>query len=105
MRPAANERELSAVAIQIIGSHRSLTAAEREIAPNETPAKADELNTLKDAIRAGHDPLGVEFQRLRSPQMRRVRGAVYTPPAIVEAMIDWAATEAGDADSIARSAC
>jgi hypothetical protein len=80
MIAAANERELSAVALQIIGSRRFLTVAERKIAPNETPASADELAALKDAIRAGLDLLGAEFQRLRSPEMRRARGAIYTPP-------------------------
>jgi predicted RNA methylase len=97
MIAAANEHELSAVALQIIGSRRSLTVAERKIATKETPASADELGALKDAIRAGVDLLGAEFQRLRSPEKRRARGAVYTPPAIVEAMIDWAKAEDGDA--------
>ena len=97
MRPAANERELACLAVQLIGSRHGLTAAEKRMAPHETAAGAGDLDALKQAIRAGHDPLGSEFQRLRRPEIRRTRGAVYTPATIIEAMIDWAAAEAGDA--------
>jgi hypothetical protein len=97
MRPAADERALASIAIQIIGGRRALTAAEKKLAPKETPASDAELAALKAAIRAGRDPLGVEFQRLRSPETRRAHGAVYTPPAIVEAMVDWAKAETGGA--------
>lgn len=51
------------------------------------------LSELREAIAEGHDPLGTAFTRLRSPEERRPLGATYTPPAIVEAMIDWAASE------------
>lgn len=37
-------------------------------------------------IRAGADPLGDAFCRIRSPAERRPAGAVYTPPRIVRAM-------------------
>ncbi len=45
---------------------------------------------LRAAIRAGGDPLGVAFARIRTARARRALGATYTPPAIVSAMLDWA---------------
>jgi adenine-specific DNA-methyltransferase len=39
---------------------------------------------------AGEDPLGELFCRLRPAEERRSRGATYTPPGIVRAMVDWA---------------
>ena len=55
------------------------------------------LSETVGAIREGRDPLGAEFLRLRSAATRRALGAVYTPPPIVEAMVDWAAAEPGPA--------
>ena len=56
---------------------------------------AREIDTLRDAIQGGDDPLGAAFLRLRSAETRRSLGAVYTPPQIVEAMTEWAAAESG----------
>ena len=44
---------------------------------------------LTASIRLGDDPLGEAFARLRSPRQRRSLGAVYTPSAIVDAMVNW----------------
>ncbi len=46
--------------------------------------------TLGDAMLGGEDPLGDAFCRLRRPELRRKAGAVYTPSALVEAMVEWA---------------
>ncbi len=43
------------------------------------------------AVRDGRDPLGEAFCRLRPADVRRGAGATYTPPVIVDAMLDWAA--------------
>lgn len=87
----ANERELLAVADQLISQcEGSIYCTEKKSA-----ATAAELNELRDAIRAGHDPLGAHFIRLRPRAVRRVHGAVYTPPPIIEAMIEWAICESG----------
>ena len=51
MTPAANERELACIAIQIIGGRHGLTAAEKRIAPSETAASVDDLDALE-----GSDP-------------------------------------------------
>ena len=81
IRPA-DERELAALAAQLTGQRTGL-------------ATTNELDELREAIRAGHDPLGVDFIRLRPPAVRRVLGAIYTPAVIVETMIEWAAAEPG----------
>jgi adenine-specific DNA-methyltransferase len=52
------------------------------------------LRAVRSLIDEGADPLGEAFCRLRSPERRRPDGATYTPPAIVESMIAWAADEA-----------
>ncbi|MEQ8787529.1 MAG: N-6 DNA methylase [Pirellulaceae bacterium] len=48
---------------------------------------------MRRAIRAGDDPLGEAFCRLRTPAERREQGATYTPAAIVRAMVDWASED------------
>ncbi len=90
---SANERELVGIASQLIDQPKGNS---RQRSP-KGPATAAELNELREAIRAGYDPLGADFIRLRSPDVRRAVGAVYTPQAIVEAMIEWAVKEPGEA--------
>lgn len=48
------------------------------------------VKALRDAVRAGNDPLGVAFTTLRSAAVRRELGATYTPSGIVRAMMAWA---------------
>ena len=91
-----NERELAALAFQFLGDSRVLTAPESALETSRVEVTKREVEALRTAIREGQDPLGVEFLRLRSPEERRTRGAVYTPPAIVDAMVDWALRERGD---------
>ena len=58
----------------------------------------DEVSDIPDGlvaaargrIQAGGDPLGEAFCNLRSAARRRELGAVYTPSAIVSAMLSWA---------------
>jgi adenine-specific DNA-methyltransferase len=47
------------------------------------------VRRLRDAIRAGEDPLGDALSAARSAEERREIGAIYTPPALVEAMTEW----------------
>ncbi len=53
------------------------------------PPERSPVEALRDQIRAGGDPLGDAFCRIRTPQERRDQGATYTPPAIVEHMLEW----------------
>jgi adenine-specific DNA-methyltransferase len=70
----------------------SLSAAEKELAdaaaalPQVTWAEAD---TMLAAIRAGEDPLGDAFCKLRDAAARRATGAVYTPGQLVNPMVSW----------------
>ena len=48
------------------------------------------LARIRKSIASGGDPLGEAFCRLRSAETRRRHGAVYTPPAVVDAVVEWA---------------
>jgi hypothetical protein len=74
------EADLAAVASALAGAGGGSTS--RSIA------------RLREEIRAGGDPLGEAFCALRSPAVRRDAGATYTPPPIVRAMGEWAASVA-----------
>lgn len=50
-------------------------------------SKLDQIRTL---IKDGNDPLGEVFSLLRTSEIRREKGATYTPMPIVRAMVDWA---------------
>lgn len=84
-----NERELALVAYAIIGD-RSITAAERQLIGGRSFQDRDLVQACRELIAAGDDPLGEAFLSIRSPETRRKLGAIYTPDAIVEAMIGWA---------------
>ncbi len=58
-----------------------------------TPRLTVPVDELRDWIASGADPLGDAFCRLRSGDERRGLGQTYTPPAIVESMLAWAANE------------
>jgi hypothetical protein len=66
------------------------SAEEAALVAGLAPPPASQVTALRRAIRAGEDPLGHSFSRLRSPAERRGSGATYTPLAIVGAMVDWA---------------
>ena len=76
------ERELGAVAAELASKRGPLAAR---------PPKRGLVEALRDQIRAGDDPLGEAFCRIRTPQQRRNQGATYTPPAIVDNMLEWTA--------------
>lgn len=48
-----------------------------------------ELSDVAASIRAGHDPLGARFCSIRMSSERRETGVFYTPPEIVEPMVEW----------------
>ncbi len=84
------EHELAAVAGALIGDYVWVSAPGRQRVPRTRTISARELSAIREAIRAGEDPLGEAFCRIRSPQERRSRGATYTPKLIVDAMVGWA---------------
>lgn len=90
MTNITSERELAHIASSLIGDSR-LTAAERKLVGKRPKVDAAIVASCRDLIGAGHDPLGEALIALRSPENRRDVGAVYTPEAIVDAMVGWAA--------------
>ena len=50
-----------------------------------------DVDAARDEIRCGGDPLGAAFCALRDPARRRPLGQTFTPAAVIESMISWAA--------------
>lgn len=48
------------------------------------------IRSAEHMIRDGYDPLGDAFCRIRSDEVRRSEGAIYTPQVIIDAMLEWA---------------
>ena len=90
----ASERELAALAAALAGPDARLTSTERALVPARLSLSENDLKPVRLAIARGDDPLGRVFCRLRSPELRRGQGAVYTPGPIIDAMVRWAAGEA-----------
>ncbi len=90
----ADETRLIEVAAGLIGARPRLSKAERSVLSSKA-ACSDEalLEDFREQIRAGLDPLGDTFCRVRSPATRRTSGATYTPTDIVSSMIRWAISE------------
>lgn len=84
-----SERDLvgAALALGAADFGGPLSRGETRLIKTAEPTAVD---GLRDAIRAGADPLGDAFTAIRSPLTRRSVGAFYTPPAIVEPMVRWA---------------
>jgi SAM-dependent methyltransferase len=90
-----DERALVGVASQLgAASVAGWSPAEGDLASRAAghrPGQARVLTGIRDRIRAGQDPLGEAFCALRDPAGRRVLGQTFTPPPVIESMIDWAA--------------
>ncbi len=83
--------ELVSVALQLGADQVTGWSRREKERAQATPTHRVNLDELKDLIRAGQDPLGEAFCRIRSPEMRRPLGQTYTPEAIVNSMVEWAA--------------
>lgn len=68
------------------------TDAEEQLARGARDVLPIFVALAQDAIDRGEDVLGDDFCRLFSTEERRPRGATYTPPLIIDAMLTWAAT-------------
>jgi len=87
------ERRLVSLAAALIGDAAGLSRAEIKLVERAPPIDPYLVAHTCARIRAGQDPLGIEFCSLRSARQRRQRGATYTPAAIVDAMVAWAHAE------------
>ena len=92
--PIVCEKDLVAIAVAL-GARQvpTLSRAEQALTRDLSEVPAAHVDPLRHRIRAGDDPLGEIFCRLRSAEARRPQGATYTPPAIVDAMVSWAQNE------------
>jgi adenine-specific DNA-methyltransferase len=54
-----------------------------------------DIDAVGDEIRRGGDPLGAAFCALRDPARRRPLGQTFTPAAVIESMVSWAAGTGG----------
>lgn len=86
-------RKLLGAAVALgAGEIAGLSALEVELLRTKEPIppKRSQLRSLRRSLKEGEDPLGEEFCRLYRPAERRAKGAVYTPPPIIDAMVGWA---------------
>jgi len=87
------ERHLAAIALALgAQSVRGWSAAEEALTRDLPTIPRDTLRAIRRRIGAGKDPLGAAFCHIRGPEIRRSRGATYTPKPIVRAMLRWAAS-------------
>lgn len=89
------ERDLVGLAAALIGT-AALTPAERKLCRTAVRVDSQIVESTRQLIAAGDDPLGDLFGQIRAAEARRSAGATYTPGAIVNAMIEWAANEAAE---------
>ncbi len=88
------ERELAGTALAL-GAREvgKLSSAEQALAQWALDVLPSLPRHFAVQIAEGRDPLGERFCRIRSAAERRGAGAVYTPPALVDAMVAWAARQ------------
>lgn len=88
-----DESGLATLAVAV-GAIRSpeLTRRENALVGDRSHLSRELVNKTIEEIEAGKDPLGEMFCSIRTAAQRRQKGAVYTPPFIVKAMLSWAET-------------
>ena len=95
------EAEFAALAAALAAPRKSPAGTDGDAVrcPRRPPCAAGsslfptDLDRIATAIADGRDPLGDALCALRTAAHRRRHGTVYTPRAIVEAMVDWAAAQ------------
>ena len=88
------EEDLVAAALALGAKDvRGWSQQESTLASGSPRFAETEVAGLRRAILKGRDPLGEAFLRIRSQATRRIKGATYTPPRIVRAMLGWAARQ------------
>lgn len=87
------ERALVGLCVALIGDKRRLTLRERKFISFGKVPSTKEVRLVRSAVLAGDDPLGERMCEIRPAELRREKGATYTPSEIVDAMVDWAADE------------
>lgn len=95
MNSIQTENDLIAVAAALIGPSAALSPGEKALRKKVSRRVIEPafLDTIRDDILAGNDPLGNAFAAIRSAFERRAAGAVYTPAPIVRSMMTWLASQ------------
>lgn len=88
-----SERQLAALAGQLVGSKTAIPSAERVLIPEDFRFPAPVVSHVRAMIEQGEDFLGDVFSSVRSAEDRRKQGATYTPKIVVDAMTEWAKTQ------------
>ena len=87
------EEELVAASVALGATHTGGALAPAEAALVKSSGRSTVSPEIErwlcERIDGQEDPLGEAFCALRDPRQRRPAGAFYTPPAIVEVMVDW----------------
>jgi adenine-specific DNA-methyltransferase len=92
MHSVTTERDLAGLAVALGAARvRGWSDAEEHLAATSTATPTIVVEAARRQIERGRDPLGTALCAIRSPEERRPRGATYTPPVIVNAMLRWAA--------------
>lgn len=83
--------QLADLCLTLLGSDRGLSDSEAAVVRKAEPSQltARQVAEIRRAIKRGQDPLGTAFSSIRSAEVRRELGAVYTPYSIVRSMIGW----------------
>jgi adenine-specific DNA-methyltransferase len=93
MRDELTERQLAAIAVALgAPAVAGWSSAEDRLLRNLPPVPPDTIHEFRRRLAQGADPLGDAFCRVRTAEVRRRQGATYTPAAIVDAMLAWAAS-------------
>lgn len=88
------EHQLAAMAVALGAERvRGVSTAESELIKLVGPVSARELREYREQILEGGDPLGEALIEQRAAEERRLVGATYTPKAVIDAMMTWAAEQ------------
>jgi hypothetical protein len=98
MAPLKTESQLAKLCFALVDCPDRLSYRQLRLARGGDRADVGEhaVEAARKEILAGNDPLGRTFCSIRSSNTRRALGAVYTPPEIVEAIINWVAARCGN---------
>ncbi|RIV57253.1 Eco57I restriction-modification methylase domain-containing protein [Burkholderia pseudomallei] len=99
MNSIQTENHLIAIAAALVGDSTALSLGEKALKKKASGQAIEQafLDTVRNDIRAGNDPLGNAFAAIRSAVERRATGAVYTPAPIVRSMMAWLAAQGAPA--------